>query len=664
MTRAGNSLALLPAIACSLLFFGFATGSSQAAEQFAHEFAPQERAVRKSEQPYRQDLCINGRWQFQPVSLPASFQEGKDPVPELPRAVADKWDGTPIRIPSPWNVNSFADKDGLGGDFRTYPSYPKAWESVKLGWLRKTFTVPANWKGQQVHLYFDAVAGDTEVIVNGKAVGHHFGIFLPFEIDVMHAVTPGKENEALVGVRKASLFDRKSEYGRRTYQAGSFWGQHIAGIWQDVSLIAVPAVRTSEVYIKPLLDKDTLVAEVTLSNDMDKEANVRVGARASAWRSKAGSDPVTAPVPSSELEAHPALELPAVNATVPAHGSFKVTLSAFVKDRLKRWSPEHPNLYGLVVNTSEGDRILDAKYTRFGWRQITLNGGTVLLNGKPLLMKGDSWHFLGIPQMTRRYPWAWFTALHAANLNAVRFHAQPYPSFYLDVADEMGVLVLDETAVWASDGGPRLNDPDYWKDSEKHITELVQRDRNHPCVFGWSVSNEVMPIVRMMHSPPGMKETLVKHYGMWADICRKLDPTRQWISADGEDDGEGTLPTYVVHYGGIDAMKRAAKSGKPWGVGEAGNAYYGTPEQVAETNGSRAYDAMQIWVNGKLVLQKIRTGPLNGGNAKAEALKLHQGWNHFLIKVIQGSGSWQFVGRLTCNQPDFLAELESSLEKP
>jgi beta-galactosidase len=44
--------------------------------------------------------------------------------------------------------------------------------------------------------------------------------------------------------------------------------------------------------------------------------------------------------------------------------------------------------------------------------------------------------------------------------------------------------------------------------------------------------------------------------------------------------------------------------------------------------------------------------------------KLHEGWNHFLIKVIQGTGAWQFKGRLTCNQPDFLAGLASALEKP
>ena len=223
----------------------------------------------------------------------------------------------------------------------------------------------------------------------------------------------------------------------------------------------------------------------------------------------------------------------------------------------------------------------------------------MLLNGEPLTLRGDSWHFMGIPQMTRRYAWAWFTALRRAGLNAVRLHAQPYPAFYLDVADEMGILVLDETAVWASDGGPKLDDPSFWKDTECHLAALIRRDRNHPSVFGWSVCNEMLPIVRdVMRNPPGMMDVLVRYYSIWADICRRFDSTRPWISADGDDDGMGKLPVYVVHYGGPEAMQRAVESGKPWGVGEAGDAYYATPEQVAETNGERAYESFEGRMEG------------------------------------------------------------------
>jgi hypothetical protein len=71
-----------------------------------------------------------------------------------------------------------------------------------------------------------------------------------------------------------------------------------------------------------------------------------------------------------------------------------------------------------------------------------------------------------------------------------------------------------------------------------------------------------------------------------------------------------------------------------------------------------ADDAAQLWLNGKIIINTTN------GSAKAEALKFHLGWNHFLIKVVQTGGGWQFSGRLTSNQPDFISDLESALEKP
>ncbi|MFC0513035.1 glycoside hydrolase family 2 TIM barrel-domain containing protein [Mucilaginibacter angelicae] len=577
------------------IFLLFALSASTALQGFGQQlqypgvFAPSAGFVKDPEKPYRQEICLNGSWQFQPVKLPAGFHEGNDPAPSLPDMQPDSWDKTPIRIPSPWNVNSFADEQGQGGDFRTFPSYPREWEHVKMGWLRRKFMVPAGWNSKRLLLHFEALAGDARILINGKPAGEHFGIFLPFDLDVTAMVKAGAENEIAIGVRKASLFDKNGSYGRRVYQAGSFWGQHVTGIWQDVFLVAVPKVYVKDVFVKPDAQGGRLAAEITLKNDGDREATLTVDAEAFKWQAENTSNPAE---PAGKLASAAALDMTAVKVRVPAHTERVVTLDAPAGDKLARWSPGDPNLYALLTRVSNGKQPLDTKYTRFGWRTVSLKGGQVLLNGNPVVMRGDSWHFLGIPQMTRRYAAAWFKAMRDAGLNAVRLHAQPYPSFYMDVADETGILVLDETAIWASDGGPKLDDSQYWQDTKHHVAELVLRDRNHPSVFGWSVSNEVMPVVvNVMRNPPGVKDTLIKFYGIWADICRKLDPTRAWISADGEDDAEGKLPTYIEHYGGREAMERARKSGKPWGVGEAGNAYYGTPEQVAETNGNRAYES-------------------------------------------------------------------------
>ncbi|BDI32045.1 beta-galactosidase [Capsulimonas corticalis] len=565
---------------------------AQASARFPRAFAPQEGKTTPSERPERDELCLNGRWRFQPVALPAGYHQGNDPAPTLTPPASDGWEKTPIRIPSPWNANSYADQDGLGGDFRCFPSYPASWNSVQMGWLQRKFTVPTAWKGRRLILHFDAVAGDAQVIVNGKQVGEHFDIFLPFDVDVTDTVKPGAQNELLVGVRKASLFDVQGKFGRRPYQGGSMWGQHIAGIWQDVTLEAVPTVHVSNVFVKPLVDQDQLVTDVTVQNDTDHAANITLDRTVSPWISEAGKDVLSAPEPKSRLGAALPLTSAPVRVSIPAHGSQVVTLTGKVGNRLKYWSPTSPNLYGVVCHVKDASGVVrDSKYTRFGWRQITFDNGRTLLNGKLLVMKGDSWHFMGIPQMTRRYAWAWFKTLHDAHLNAVRLHAQPYPAFYLDVADEQGILVLDESAMWASDGGPKLDDPAYWRNTEDHLQGLILRDRNHPGVFGWSVSNEILPVIKyVFHGPQEMQDNLTHYDGIWAGICRKYDPTRLWISADGEDDGGGTLPTYVIHYGDASTMQRAKGSGKPWGNGESSPAYYGTPEQIAQYSGDqRAY---------------------------------------------------------------------------
>jgi beta-galactosidase/beta-glucuronidase len=109
---------------------------------------------------------------------------------------------------------------------------------------------------------------------------------------------------------------------------------------------------------------------------------------------------------------------------------------------------------------------------------------------------------MGVPQMTRRYAYAWFRALKDANANAVRPHAQVYPRFYFDMADEMGICILAETANWASDGGPKMDDQTFWENSKDHLTRMVLRDRNHASVFGWSISNENKPVILHVFNKP------------------------------------------------------------------------------------------------------------------------------------------------------------------
>lgn len=563
---------------------------------FDQVFAPQDGMVASTEKESRFEMCLNGNWQFQAVAMPADFRRNVGNPPTLTAPVTDKWDAVPIRIPSPWNINAFpygqSKNLGPGGDFRAFPSYPQAWDDVRMAWMRKTVKVPAEWKqGRRVILHFDAVNGHSQVIVNGKAVGENFDNFLPFEFDVTDLIRTDSENEILVGVRRAELFDNEGKVGRRPYVAGSMWAEDVAGIWQDVFLLSVPEVRVSEVLIRPEVDKDTLAADLVIKNDSQHEQRLTICGDVQPWVNLAGKDTLEAPVPKWKLDPT-VLQLARNELVVPAGATAKVSVGAKVDGKLKLWSPDAPNLYGVTFEVRRGDTVVDRKYQRFGYRQLKLTKTDLELNGKPFKFQGDAWHFLGVPQMTRRYAWAWYEAVKASNCNAVRLHAQPYPKLYMDVADEMGIFVLDETGIWGSDASPKLDSEEYWKRSDDHVTRLVMRDRNHPSVMGWSVTNEVLVILRTRGASQEAMERTHNWYTAQVEKIKTLDPTREWVSGDGDDDVHGRLPVFIGHYGGFTEPANWAKKGKAWGVGECGMAYYGTPKQVSQYNGTLSYESM------------------------------------------------------------------------
>jgi beta-galactosidase len=557
---------------------------------FNHVFAPSEGYLGKIERTARKEICLNGQWDFQAMPLPAGYQQGKSPAPELPEPAASGWDKTKIKIPSPWNVNAFANRNQEGPDHRNYPSYPETWEQVKMAWLKRTVNIPADWRDKKIVLHFEAIAGFAEVYVNDQKVAENFDLFLPFEADITSAVKVGETAEIRVGVRSQALFEDRSTLGRRIIPAGSMWGYHVNGIWQDVYLLALPKINIRDVYVKPLVSEGVLEVEVQMENTTEKMEEQTLSGDIREWINHAGTDVLSASVPNWELAANASLHIPAQRLKL-APGITRTIIRIAVDGRLNYWTPQHPDLYGLTLNLKSKKNISDVKYERFGWREWTFRGAQLLLNGEVIQLKGDSWHFMGIPQLTRRYAWAWFTALKDANANAVRFHAQVYPRFYMDVADEMGICVLAETANWASDGGPKLDAPLFWENSKMHLQRMVLRDRNHPSIFGWSISNENKPVILHVFNRPEWLPLQQQAWADWLEIVRTNDPTRPWVTADGEDDGDGILPATMGHYGDKNSMKHWIDIGKPWGIGEHSMAYYGTPEQVARYNGERAYES-------------------------------------------------------------------------
>ena len=411
--------------------------------------------------------------------------------------------------------------------------------------------------------------------------------FTPFEFDVTDAIRRDGANQLLVGVRKSSLFDIVSpDYPanqKRTYPNGSNM-DNLVGIWNDVSLLGLPVLRVSDVFVQPLVSQNELRAQLTIRNDGATEQTVEVGAQVSPWRNLAGQNVLDAPEPKWRLDA-PVLTLAPQTITVAPGQDATITLRQKVSNQLKLWSPDAPNLQGLVLKITRGGTVIDSSYTRFGWREWTIKGSELRLNGAKIQLNGDLLHPFGPFIGSRRYAWAWMKMVKDAGGNAIRPHAQPRPRFYLDLADEMGIAVLDEAAVFGSSISLNFKAPQTWERLEKHVDDLVRRDRNHASVFGWSPANEMF--AQFLRVSPADKAEQFPKLQALALRPRALDPTRPWISVDGDEDLGGVLPTWNRHTG--IGTPDLPDIDKPLMVGEQGGTYYASPPQLESLAGEAVY---------------------------------------------------------------------------
>ncbi len=571
--------------------------------QFKRDMAPAESFLKPQEKPFRDEICINGYWEFQPVKVPGDWKKDTGVPPELSLPAVNKWEKVFVKIPSPWNVNAIGhDKTGQGMDSRTYPGYPESWNGVKMGWLRKKVNIPVSWKGKSVSLRLQAVAGDCRIILNNKEVTRQFDNALPAEYDITSSILWGEENEILLGIRDAKLSNEKGKYGSITYPSGSFWLMDAIGVWQDVFLLAKPNINITDIFFQPSLKEDLLYADVELVNKSDQKQEVQIQLPVYEWKNKTDlsvSNVLLAPEISWIL-GEETLRFPSQNVVLEPGQKKTVKLKTEVKGRLKRWevwSRGKPNLYAGIAELVSGKTVIDKSYQRFGWREVKLENGDFILNGKRLELLHEGWHFTGIPAMTRRYAWAWYSLSKDAHVNLVRPHAMPYPGFFYDMADEMGMLLMDESGIFGSHCNFNYESEEFWKRNKKHIESLVLRDRNHPAVMGWSVSNEIRCVLSWQaKNDPDFQQKIYDKIFDLTKIARSLDPTRDWVQSDGDKDLDGRLNVFTIHTG--EKVKDTVPPNKVWGVTEGGSSYYGKAGYYEKFVGDRAYRSFSDRMDG------------------------------------------------------------------
>ncbi|HEY1130660.1 MAG TPA: glycoside hydrolase family 2 TIM barrel-domain containing protein [Roseateles sp.] len=365
--------------------------------------------------------------------------------------------GPAMEIPGAWNA--------AAPELRWYDG---------LIWFQRRFDAAPAKPGQRSFLRFEAVNYRAHVYLNGKEVGRHEGGFTPFVLEVTD-VLRAQGNRLVVGVD--SRHDAQSIPGEITD-----WDLY-GGITRPVKLIQTPATFIDDATLR-LTEAGRLVGSLQLNG------------------AQAAGQAVSVQIDALNLKAR---------ATTDAHGEARFDIAA--PGALKRWSPESPLLYA-VRFASDGDAVDD----RVGFRTLAVKGSEILLNGKPITLRGVSIHEeeLGANPARRLTDSAARALLSEVktglNGNYVRLSHYPHSETMLRAADELGLLVWNEIPVyWTVD----WDNPAVLLKARRQQAETIYRDRNRAALALWSVGNET-PVA----------ENRTRFHAALAATVRELDPSR------------------------------------------------------------------------------------------------------------------------------------------
>jgi len=328
----------------------------------------------------------------------------------------------------------------------------------------------------RVLVYFGAANYHARVWLNGKNIGEHTGGFTPFNFDASSEIAEG-DNSIVVEVSNTRSKDGVPALNTDWWNYG--------GLTRTVALVEVP---------------DTFI--------QDYSVQIAKGSadRVAGWvqvEGKPSAPDVTIEIPEAQ-----------VKQVVPLRADGRAVFSFPAK--LTLWSPENPKLYRVIVSGG-GDSVSD----EIGFRSIETRGTQIVLNGKPIFLRGVSLHEeapfrggRGFSEEDDRTLLQWARDL---GCNFVRLAHYPHNESMIRMADRMGLLVWSEVPVY---WGIAWQSPDALENAEEQVRDMIARDHNRAAVILWSLSNET-PIV------PGRTEFLKS----LAAYARQLDSTRLITSA-------------------------------------------------------------------------------------------------------------------------------------
>ena len=388
----------------------------------------------------RQTVSLNGEWNYivdvqecgyygyRMDPLPWGFF--KNAKPNRPEDLIEyDFDAAPtMTIPSDWNTR----------DERLF-----FYEGTV--WFKRSFTWHPT-EGHRAVLYFGAVNYEAIVFVNGEEVGRHVGGFTPFNLDVTQQLHEG-ENFVIVKV------DNKRHADNVPTQIFDWW--NYGGITRDVLLVDVAPVYV-ENYSLQLVSLE----------------GRRVSFSVRLNQAEAGRE-VTLRIPELKIKK---------TVTTAADG----TATVFFKAKPQLWSPETPKLYQVEIEM-EGTSLRD----EVGFRTISTRGKEILLNGKPIFLKGISMHeekpFGGGRANSAEDARTLLGWAKQLGCNFVRLAHYPHNEFMVREAERMGIMVWSEIPVYWTISWTNENT---FANASHQLRDMIQRDINRANVIIWSIANE------------------------------------------------------------------------------------------------------------------------------------------------------------------------------
>ncbi|KAG7418949.1 Beta-galactosidase [Fusarium oxysporum f. sp. rapae] len=520
-------------------------------------------------------LLLNGTWDFQyaPTPLEASEYPPKDGSSE------ETWSA--INVPGHWQLQGHGHPHYTNVQF-PFPSNPPHIPTENpTGTYRRHFKVPTEWDStSQLRLRFDGVDSAYHVWLNGSFVGYSQGSRNAAEFDITGIAKKDSDNELVVRVYQwceASYIEDQDQW----------W---LSGIFRDVTLLALPGQsRIEDFFVKTNLDESyenaVLQVDVTLKKSEPSSLDLLVILRDYG------------------------VEVSSTRKTVDANkAKFEIPVS-----NPKKWTAESPYLYHLEISLqTQGRESIQTIAQNVGFRKVELKEGLITVNGSPILLRGTNRHDHH-PIHGRAVPYEFLKQdlllMKQHNINALRTSHYPGQPWLYDLADELGFWVMDEAdlechgfydvvtqhvtpAPYLDYEGSKeeffpkaaqfTSDNPEWRESYlDRMIQMVQRDKNHPCIFSWSLGNESfygVNHVAMIEYARSIDDRLIHYEGdikaqetdMYSYMYPDQDRLKRHVEIDGIKDGQWEKPVILCEYahamgngpGGLDDYQDAFRKYK------------------------------------------------------------------------------------------------------